>query len=317
MSKIILLIAGCLALAGSGWSQEAVITNFPVGVGRSIGPEFFRPYQAQLRTIADTLHHYPAARAIVTGGADGLEYHEHNDALNPGLALGRAHALRNLLVAEFGVDSSQIIIQSQDVKEIGDSFRFVSVRIVRGQPDLTGRVEALENRPLVEKHFTETREVPSTFIENCGLRLNAGLSSSPFGAIPIVGGSVTWKRIIFFEGTFGYTLWDRTYRYMGADLDTRRRLAGGMVAVFPCPRLPVGAVGGWVRIEEISQRYYDYVRLSEGPMFGLRATPIDLLSVTAVYNPSKHRVAGSALSQSKNSQFLISIMVHKTFGGGK
>jgi hypothetical protein len=318
MARVLLLIAGCLAgIVGSVWSQEVVVTGFPVGVGGSIEPQFFQSYYPELQAIADTLRHNPAAKAIVTGGADGIEYHENHDAKNPGLALGRAHLLRNLLVNQFGVDSARIIIRSQDSKTPGAAFRFASVRIVVEPPDLSGRVEALENRPPVEKHFTEIREVPGGFIENLGLQVSAGLTSSPFGAMPVAAGAVTWKRIVFVEAMFGHTVWDGTYRFMTVDLETRRRLAGFLAAFYPQHDLPIGVVGGWVRIEEMSQRYYDYVRMSEGPMFGLRATPLDYLSVTVAYNPSKHRVAGESLSQSKNSQFLVSIMVHKTFGGGK
>ena len=319
MARVLLLIAGCLAgIVGSVWSQEVVIIGFPVGVGGSIEPELFQPYYPELKAIADTLRHNPMARAIVIGGADGIEYHESHDAKNPGLALGRAHILRNLLVTEFGVDSTQLAIETQESPIVGDAYRFASVRIVPAPTsDTDARLDALENRPPVEKHFTEIRDVPTTFIENLGLQISAGLTSSPFGAMPVVAGAVTWKRIVYVEAVFGHTVWDNTYRFLGVDLETRRRQAGFLAAFYPQEDLPIGVVAGWVRIEEISQRYYDYVRMSEGPMFGVRAVPLDFLSVTAVYNPSKHRVAGETLSQSKNSQFLVSIMVHKTFGGGR
>ena len=320
MGKVLLLIAGCLAiLAGSLWAQEVVITGFPIGVGGSVEPEIFQPYYPGLKAIADSLRADPGARAIVTGSADAIEYHEDHDAKNPGLALGRAHILRNLLVIELGVDSTQIIIETLETPEVGDAYRFASVRIVRREltPDYEARLDALENRPPLEKHFTEVKEVPSPFIEQLGLQASVGLGSSPFGAMPVVAGAVTWRRIVFVEGVFGHTLWDDSYRFAGSELDTKRRLAGGLVVVYPLKDVPVGAVGGWIRIEEISQLYYDYVRMSEGPMFGLRATPFDFVSVTAVYNPSKHRVAGSEIAQSKNGQFLLSIMAHKTFGGGK
>jgi hypothetical protein len=319
MARVLLLIAGCLAgIVGSVWSQEVVITGFPVGVGGSIEPQFFRTYYPELQTVADTLRHNPAARAIVTGGADGIEYHESHDAKNPGLALGRAHVLRNLLVVEFGVDSTQLVIETLESPIVGGAYRYVGVLIVSAPTsDIDARLDALENRPPVEKHFTEMREVPSGFIENLGLQVSAGLTSSPFGALPMAAGAVTWKRVFFVEAVFGYTVWDGTYRFMSVDLETRRRLAGFLAAYYPKQELPVGVIAGWVRAEEISQRYYDFVRMSEGPMFGLRATPLDYLSVTVAYNPSKHRVAGETLSQSKNNQFLISIIVHKTFGGGK
>jgi len=319
MAKLVLTIVVCLAgIVSNTYSQEVIITGFPAGVGGSVGPEFFRPFYPGLEAIADTLHQNPAARAVITGGADGIEYYDGHDAKNPGLALGRAHILRNLLVIELGVDSTQIVIITQETPEVGDAYRFASVRVALGSvTDYDARLDALENRPPVEKHFTEVKEAPADFIENLGLQASAGISSSPFGAIPTVAGAVTWKRILFVEGFFGHTVWNDEYQFAGVELDTKHRLAGGMAVLYPLKKLPVGLLAGWERIEQISRLYYDYVRMSEGPLFGLRGAPVEFLSVTAAYNPSRHRVAGSELSQYKDGQFLISIMVQKTFGGGK
>jgi len=322
MARMVVLIAGCLAvLAGGAWAQEVVITGFPPGVGGSVDPDFFRPHYPQLQVIADTLRQYPDARAIVTGGADGFEYRVSHDAKNPGLALGRALTLRNLLVDEFGVDPTRIETEAQYCKGEDPLCRFAGVRVVREvkveDSDLADRVTALENRPPVEKHFTETREVPAPFIENLGLEVSAGFSTSPVGGMPILAGAVTWKRIIFVEAVCGYTVWDDTYRYQGVDLETRRRQAGAMAIVFPLKNIPVGAVAGWLRVEEISQLYYDYVRLSEGPLFGLRGRAFDFLSATVAFHPTRHRYAESILSHTEDDQWLISLMVYKTFGGGK
>ena len=319
MAKLVLaIVVGLAGIVGSAFSQEEVVTGFPIGTGISVDPEIFQPYYQELEAIAATLHDDPSARAVVIGSADGFEYDENHDAKNPGLALGRAHVLRNLLVIELGVDSTQITIETQESPLIGEAFRFASVRIVKEPTsDYDARLNALENRPPVEKHFTEVKEVPSPFIENLGLQIGAGLMSSPFGGMPTAAGAVTWKRIVFVEAFFGHTFWDDSYQFMNVDLDTRRRQAGFTASYFPKQDWPIGVVAGWVRAEEVAQRYYDYVRLSEGPIVGLRGRPLDYLSATAAYNPSKHRVAGESLSQSKNSQFIISIMVHKTFGGGR
>jgi hypothetical protein len=96
---LILTLISLAFLTGPVLSQEVVITDFPLGVGGSVDPDVFKPYYAQLKAISDTLRMYPLARAIVAGGADGEEYRENNDAKNPGLALGRAYILRNLLIS--------------------------------------------------------------------------------------------------------------------------------------------------------------------------------------------------------------------------
>lgn len=317
MKKYIMLI-GCLALlAGPVWTQEVIITDFPVGVAGSIDENFFEPYYAGLQAIADTLHRFPLARAIVTGGADGLEYRRNHDAVNPGLALGRAHVLRELMINRFRTDSTQLIVQSRDVEMEGGQYRYAGIRVARDLTDLESRLNALENRPPVEKHFTEIRDVIGDFKEDLGLQLGLGFSTSPFGGIPMVSGAVSWKRIIYVEGIAGHTFWNGTFKFENTDLDTKRRLIGGQLIVYPSDRWRVGIVGGWIRIEEIAQEYYEYVKLSDGPMLGLRASPFDFLSVTGVYNPAKHRLAGDRKSHSDNDQFLLSLTAHIGFGGEK
>jgi hypothetical protein len=315
--SVILLLICLIMLTSIAISQELVFSNFPIGVGGSVSPELFKSYYSDLKALSDTLHHYPLARAIVTGGADGEQYRNGHDAKNPGLALGRAHVLRNLLVTEFHVDSTQIMIQSKDEKVAGPQNRFASIRIDRTLSDLDARIDTLESRPPVEKHFTEVQEIKTDFIEDFGLQLGAGVSSSPFGAMPVVAGAIVWKRTIYVEAMVGHTFWKNTFRFEGTDLTTRRRMVGASLIVYPFGRMPLAIQGGWVRIEEISQLYYKYVQMSEGPLLGLRLTPLEYLSITASYNPSRHRLAGDIISKSEGDQFLISIKAHKTFGGEK
>ena len=153
--------------------------------------------------------------------------------------------------------------------------------------------------------------------ENMGLQLGAGYSSSPFGGMPIISGAITWKRFIFVEGIFGHTIWNDSFKFNDYDLDTRLRMAGGLASVYPLSDVPVGLVGGWIRIEEISQRYYEYVKKSEGPVIGIRITPIEYLSITALQNTAKHNIAGNIKSRLKDNQFLFFATIHILFGGGK
>ena len=316
--KSIILAIGCLTLLSTvSISQEVVITDFPIGVGRSVSQDFFNPYYGELKAISDTLHRYPMARAIITGGADGVSYRQNNDALNPALALGRAHVLRDLLMDEFNVDSTQLVIRSEDVKTKGARYRYASVHISRELYNLEKRLGTVENRPPVEKHFTEVQEITNKLEENLGLNLSIGLSSSPFGGIPVAAFSFSWKQVIYIEGIFGHTFWNSSFTFEGSDLDTKRRLVGGHLIFYPYDRLPVGIVGGWVRIEEISQEFYEYVKLSDGLVLGLRASPYKFISITGAYNPSKHRISGESRSRSENGQFLIAITAHIAFGGEK
>ncbi len=319
MMKIVGKLITCLLLMATiACAQEVVISDFPLGVGNSIDKSFFRPFDVQLKSVVDTLHKYPLAFAVITGGADGIKYHQNNDAKNPGLALGRAHALRNYLITTFHADSAQLLIQTKDVPERGAPFRSVSIRIVTELSGLQARVDTLANRPPVEKREVVERVIASPSpLEHFGLLVGAGISTTPFGGVPIAELAVTWKQRVYVVGEFGYTFWNETFNYQGTGLDTRRRLAGGQLIVYPWAKLPVGIVGGWRRVEEISQHYYQYVNLSEGLVLGARVTPLKFLSITGAYNPSKHRLAGTNGAQTENGQFLLSLTVHWTFGGAK
>ena len=56
MMRLAILVIGCLAIVTSmAWSQEVVITGFPVGVAGDVGDEFFQPYYPELQSIADAL----------------------------------------------------------------------------------------------------------------------------------------------------------------------------------------------------------------------------------------------------------------------
>jgi hypothetical protein len=298
-------------------AQEVTITGFPLGVGGDVNPSFFESYYPQLQNLADSLGKYTWSFAVVTGGADGARYGINHDAQNPGLALGRAQALRNLLVDKFHIDPGRIIIQANYASDKGGPYRYASVRVSHELSTLEARIDSLEKRPPVETRTTEIKEIYNSISENLGLRLGAGFSSSPFGGVPIVSGAVTWKRFIFVEGLVGHSFWDDTYNFENADLSTRRRLAGGLVSVYPFSRIPAGVAGGWIRVEEISQRYNEYVRMSEGPVIGLVVTPVDYLSITAVQNTAKHNILGDIKSRLKNGQFLVFATLHVTFGGGR
>lgn len=322
MVRLVILVIGCLAiLTGAVWSQEVIVTGFPVGVGSDVGEEFFKSYYPALKTIADAMEKNRLARAIVIGGADGMRYRHGNNFKNPSLALGRAHALRNLLILEFQVDSTRIFVQSQDSKTPGDLYRFAKVRVSSELSDelskLEARVTDVENRPPIEKQFTEIREIPLEIADKLGLGVGIGMVASPYGGMPVFSGMVTWDRKIYFEGFLAHTFWNDDYFYGGVDLTTRRRMGGWQVIYFPFENLPVGLVGGWTRAEELSQDYYKYVRMSEGPLLGVRVVPLDYLSITAVYNPARQRAAGMVLSESKNDLFLISATAHIIWGGGK
>ncbi|MEP0827121.1 MAG: hypothetical protein HRF51_01230 [bacterium] len=315
-----LVVGLMILLIGQAVGQEISIPDFPLGIGGSVGPEQFKPYHTELKAVADTLQKYRLARAVITGEADGERFWHNHDAQNPGVALGRAHVLRNLLIEEYGVAPSQIVIQSRETKKSGPEFRSVNLRIDRTLADLENRLQELEMRPPVERHFTEIKESsapPAGPEENFGVQLGLGVSTSPFGGIPVATAALTWRRMIYLEAIVGHTFWNGSFRFGNDELDTKRRLIGGRVIYYPLDRIPLGLVGGWTRMEEISQEYYEYTRLSEGIMLGLRYNPVRFLSLTAAYHPAKSRHAEEELSDFDSDQFLAYLTAHLDFGGGK
>ena len=338
MIKKLVIVIGCFALmAGAVSAQEVVIPDFPLGVAGSIDVKIFEPYLEQFQAIADTLKLDPMIRAVVTGGADGQKYRSSHDAKNPSLALGRAHTLRSFLMDDFDIDSTQIEIRTKEFKEIGPEYRYVGVRIEKYEPKsdpytdqkiagLVARIDSLEDRPPVEKHFTEIKEMPVEDAESdLGIEFGIGVSSSPFGGLPVLTTAFTYKRVVYVEGLFGHTWWGNEFQWVRQDLDpveildlkTRRRLIGGHVIIYPWEDIPLGFVGGWLRVEEIAQEFYEYSKLSEGPLVGVRFQPLKNIAVTAAYNPSKHRDANLETSTSENDQFLIYLTGHWGIGGAR
>jgi hypothetical protein len=323
LMRITVLVVSLLALTASlAGAQEVVIKGFPLGVGASIGQEFWEPYTAALSDWAATLKSNPQALGIIVGRADGTRYRDASDAKNPGLSLGRAHALRNLLVSQFGVDSTRLLIQTNDVPDRGEEYRSVSVRLVLPpeQKEVTAvpvNVSAPANEAPVTEPPTELTEVTNNFYDQMTLRLGGGASSTPFGGIPMLTGAVVWRGSVALNVVVGHSFWNDSYEFKGASLKTWLRMVGGGLTVYPWRNKPIGVVGGWMRVEQIAQSYYEYVKLSEGPVLGVSATPVKHLSLSALYNPSRQRLEGTDLSSSKGGQFLFGVSVFTDFGGSR
>ena len=318
MKKTTVLIVGLVALlATAAGAQEVVITGFPLGVGTTVSDGFFKPFYPQLQELAEALKADPQARAVMVGQADGARYTDDNDAKNPGLSLGRAHALRNVLVQAFQVDPTQIFIQSNDVSDKGDRFRSVSVRIERPPVEPEPVAVPIVMQPPAEQPVVQPVEVIQNnnySYDKMTLRLSGGISSTPFGALPVVSGAVIWNDKVGLDAVLGHTFWNDTYPFEGANLSTWRRLVGGRLTVYPWHDKPVGIMAGWVRLEEIAQSFYEFVKLSEGPVLGVGVTPYKHLSIVAMYNPARHRLVDREFSSAKHGQFLISLSLFTDFG---
>jgi len=168
----------------------------------------------------------------------------------------------------------------------------------------------------VETRITELTEVSNFMPQDMGLRFGAGFSSSPFGVIPIISGAISLKRNVLVEIVAGHTFWNNSFRFNNTNLDTRRTMVGGQLIVYPFETTPVGFVAGWIHIEEVSQDFSQFVKMSEGLSLGARYTPYNFLSFTGTYFPSRRRIAGVRITNSEYDQFLFSTNVHFDFGGG-
>lgn len=317
LAKQLLLLAILLIPLGVvSHAQDVVISDFPLGVGGSVDPKLFEPYQAKLQSVADALRDNPSALAIITGGADGEKYQESHDAKNPGLALGRAHVLRRWLIDHFSIDSTRLIVQSLDADAIGSQYRFASIRVVV-PPKEKETIVRIEPAPVTTEPVAAPVVQVQPPVEHLGLQIGGGVAVARFGGMPIVSGAITWKQKYYVEAVGGYTFWNGSYESDSLNFSTRRRMAGCNLIVFPFEQTRLGFLVGWVRIEKISREYYKYVRLSEGALFGLRAEPLNWLSVTGAWVPSKERNAFADLADAKNANYMFTVTAHKLFGGAR
>ena len=193
----------------------------------------------------------------------------------------------------------------------------MSVRVVKELFEPVASTELSPEPHRIEAIPDHAETAAPVIIKQMGLQFGVGVTSSPFGGIPFGAAALSWRRIIFVEASLGYTFWNDDYRLGATTLDTRRRISGARLIVYPFESLPIGVVGGWSRVEDLSQDYYQYVRLSEGLELGLRATPISFASLTAVYNPSMRRQIGLSRASAENDQFQVSFMLHTMFGGDR
>lgn len=316
ISRPVLLAALMLSLSAIAFAQEVVINDFPLGVGGSVDPSIFAPYQAKLKSVADALRENPSALAIITGGADGEKFHESHDAKNPGLALGRAHILRRWLIEHYTVDSTRLIIQSLDAALSGPQYRFAAIRVVV-PPVAKETIVRVEPAPVKSEPAATSIVQVQPPVEHLGLQIGGGVAVARFGGMPIVSGAITWKQKYYVEAVGGYTFWNGDYESDTLSFSTRRRMAGCNLIVYPFENTRLGFLVGWVRIEKISREYYKYVRLSEGALFGLRAQPLNWISVTGAWVPSKERNAFEDLADAKNANYMFTVTAHKLFGGAR
>ncbi len=329
--KLILLLTGLAAISAP--ADDILIPGFPLGVGRSVDASIFEPYLPALQAVADTLKENRNAYAIVSGSADGNRFSAQHDAKNPTLALGRAHALRDLMVTRFEVNPRQLVVQTVEPEGKGDSLRSAGIRVVFEEDPIDIRIASLEQ--WIEQHINEhpslvpqpmeplppettiVIERSSSPLADFGVKLGIGASTTPFGSLPVATGGVTWKRIVFVEAQFGHSIWLDGFELRGVTFSTRQRLASAYLAVYPWETIPVGFVGGWKRAETMDWDSFRYLRISEGPMIGVRVEPLHWLSITGTYTPAKQRTATFASSENEFGQLALSISVIQIWGGDR
>ena len=297
-------------------AQEVIIRGFPLGAGESLDKQFFESYLPQLAALAESLNVDPLAEIVVRGSRDAVRYRADHDAKNVGLSVGRADIVEKILVQRLNADSNRISIETMKEDEEGQEFRYVSVRLVHRFSGLSARLDSLQrqldslrNRPPIQQ--LATQELVSDLV----IEITAGLSTTPFGVVPTGTGAFVYKRWLYIQGIVGHTWWDSRSNFAGRRLYTWHRLAGGMITVYPRFSGPVGLSAGWLRHEDISQAYYRYVRMTEGPAIGARISPYPRVLIGVYYHPLK-KVYGTDRANIRWNQFLLS-MTYQLIGGGR
>ncbi|OGC94740.1 MAG: hypothetical protein A2W25_16135 [candidate division Zixibacteria bacterium RBG_16_53_22] len=311
LGLLILLVA-----IGAVEAQEVIIRGFPLGAGESVDRQFFKPYLPQLEALAESLNVDPLAEIVVRGSRDAVRYRAGHDAKNAGLSVGRADLVEKILVQRLNADSNRISIETMKEDEEGQEFRYVSVRVVHRFGGLSARLDSLQkqldslrNRPLGQQPGAHP------LVSDLVIEMTAGLSTTPFGVVPTGTGAFVYKRWLYIQGIVGHTWWDSRSSFAGRRLYTWHRLAGAMITVYPRFSGPVGLSAGWLRHEDISQAYYRYVRMTEGPVLGARVSPYPRVLIGAYYHPLK-KVYGTDRANIRWNQFLVSLS-YQLIGGGK
>jgi hypothetical protein len=298
--------------------NEVVIRGFPLGAGESLDAGFFAPYDAQLSAMVDSLKADPLAEIVVRGSRDAVRFRTDHDAKNAGLSLGRADVVEKYLVQRLDADSNRIFIETIKEDGQGESYRYISVRLIHRFQSLMARIDSLEQQlASLRDHPVALHQVPPPAPEpkDLVIEMTAGLSASPFGPIPVATGAFVYREWLYIQGLLGHTWWDSRSNFAGARLYTWHRVAGGMIIAYPHFTGPVGLAAGWLRHEDISQSFYRYVRMTEGPIFGARVSPYKRIQLGLYYHPLK-RVYGTDRAKIHSDQFLLSV-TYQLIGGGR
>ena len=89
--------------------------------------------------------------------------------------------------------------------------------------------------------------------------------------IPILSAAVNWKSTVLLEAVAGHQFWTDGYMYGTENLAVWSRTIALDLIYYPWETTPIGFIGGWSRVEEMSKDYHEYVQISEGPVLGVTA----------------------------------------------
>ena len=279
-----------LAIFAEAWSQEVVITGFPIGKGMEVlRTDFLKPYYPIFQNIADTLETDPSAEVEIVAMSDGNEYREYNDPLNAALAFSRVNAIIAVLVDKFHIDLNRVTrIKARQVEKRGPQYRLAAVRIVRkerGVSEIEKEIEILSDRidSIVNCPPSPTfiRPVANYFLENkTGWGIGFGVSTAEIGTnngdritqgvgVPIIKALLCYDKTIYLSAEAGHSLIGRTRAVNGRNEKTYSQLIGVHLVIYPCKKSPIGFVVGGIQHENITKKAEKTLRFSRGAEAGI------------------------------------------------
>jgi len=309
---LLLLLVSVSMLPKYAAAQEFIVRDYPPDSGFSIGASFYEKHHDMFWQVADLLRKDSTLDAYVFGRADGLEYVQNHDAKNAGIASSRAISVRNILISNFGCDSTRVFTQADVSEKKGGEYRSVKIVLLRkasfGPPEKPKRDTVIREEIIYER-VSDHPIVQEYFDFFCLAELGVGLTITPFGKpTPVIRGRLG-NPTISFDTEFGFSPATNEWRINESRYDANFRLVSGHVSIALSQKHPIDLVLGWDRNEERSPDFGRYLRKREGPVTGLGYTYHERLNVRAYWSPYEEDVYGKRFVTRHYNAFRIEVLI--------
>ena len=297
-------------------AQEFIIYGYPPNVGYSIDPSFYEKFHDTFKQVADALRADSTLVAFVWGEADSLKYPNSHDTHNAGIAVSRAHSVRDVLVYNFECDSTRVFVQSMESRKKGGKYRSVTIVLqkVAFGPENPKRDTVIHE--IIRERINNIYDSTYILVDNFGFTIGAGVSSARYRTLPEAFIGIDWKRQLQleFQGGIGVTTSD--YAWEGETLTNRNVLYSMALTAYPWKTVGLGLTAGIQGEEDIAQQKSFYTRRCRQFLLGARMDVYKNIDIGVYWTPGYERNEGKENAVWVNNQFRVNLIFAKRFGFG-